>query len=148
MTLYQILLVLHIAFTAIWFGSSISTPGRIRRGLQSGDAEAKWMVSETARALRLSFIFGILTFVSGLVLVFQVGGFKHVGKNIHMSMGMVLVMIALDMVLQTIWKGAQQKFSETGDHSILQGVKGKMVMFGGMQQLLWLVVLGLMVIKI
>ena len=145
---FQILLILHIAITAVWFGSSVSTPGRIRRGLQAGDAEAKWMVSETMRALRMSFIFGILTLISGLALIFQLGGFKHVGKNIHMSMGMVLIMIVLNMVLQAIWKGAQQKFNETGDHSILQGVKGKMVMFGGMQQLLWLVVLGLMVIKI
>jgi hypothetical protein len=143
----QITLVLHIAIVAAWFGMSVGTPGRIRRGLQAGDAETKFMAAETARALKLSFIFGILALVSGLTIVFQTGGFKVADKTIHMAMGIVLLMVGIEFINQTIWKGGLQKLNESGDKSGLIAAKGKIAMFGGIQQLLWFVVLCLMVLN-
>lgn len=143
----QITLIFHIAIVACWFGMSLGTPGRIRRALQAGDSETKFIATETSRSLKLSFIFGILTLVSGLAIVLQTGGFKVADKSIHMSMGIVLLMVGLEFIKQTIWNGGVQKLNENGDKSGLVSAKGKLAMFSGIQQLLWVFVLCLMVLN-
>jgi hypothetical protein len=53
------------------------------------------MHAAAMRAGNLSGLFGLLTFATGLVLIFYKGGFKVVPPTIHASMGLILVMIAI-----------------------------------------------------
>ncbi len=148
MSLYQFLLLLHIAFTAVWFGGSLANSGRLRRGLASGSTGAKIAVSETARSLNISLIFGILTFVTGLFLVLQTGGFATARKGIHIAMGITLLMIVLEgtVIRSTFGKLAGIVRSSDDVSGGVSYVK-RLAMFSGIQQLLWLMVLGLMVVK-
>ncbi len=145
---YLFLKILHIACAAVWFGGSISTPGRIRRALILGETEIKWMAMETSRSMKISRIFAGATWLSGLFLVFSVGGFRNVSKSIHMGLGLTTVMLLLEaLVIRTLWNGIQKMITEGGDRSAIQPLKAKLAMAGGMQQLLWLLVLVLMVVK-
>jgi hypothetical protein len=146
MTKYQILMVIHIACTAVWFGGFISIPGRLRRGLKAGGAEAKCLVAETGRSLKLSLVFGALTFITGLVLVFYFGGFAKVPKTIHMGMGLVLLMLILE-ALNRVTFGALAKEVEAGNESRVGSLKARLAMSLGFEQLLWIVVLALMILK-
>lgn len=145
---HQIYLILHFACMAVWFGSSITLPGRIRRGLTLGEAEAKFTVNEVARAQRLSIIFGILTFVTGLLLISTIGGFRGLRMSINVGMGLTLAILFLEIVVQRpTWNRIGKIILEGGDRTLIQPLKTRIAMTSGITQLLWLIVLVSMVIK-
>lgn len=142
-----LILALHITCTAVWFGNNLTVPGRLRRAIAAGLAEAKFAAEEGIRSARVSFIFGVATFVTGMLVIMQRGGFAQVRKPIHWSMGLVAAMIAIDVVTMQIWKKISQTASSGAQADALGGFKGKLAMLSGIQQLLWLVVLYWMVAK-
>ncbi len=143
---YQFLLILHIACIAVWFGNSISLPGRLRRGLAAGDAELKFTVNEVARGFRLSLVFGVLTLVTGLILIFTRGGFAHVGKTIHMGLGLTILMLLLQFFInRPAVRRISQIVTNGEDRSLIGPLKTRLGISSGINQLLWLVVLALMI---
>ena len=146
MSTYQILLVLHIACIAVWFGGSISLPGRLRRGLAAGDAEFKLVAAEIARGFRLSLMFGILTLVTGLILVSDRGGFAHVSKAIHMGLGLTMLMLLLEFFINRPASNRISQIMINGeDRTLIKPLKTRLAISSGIGQLLWLIVLGLMI---
>jgi uncharacterized membrane protein len=142
---HYILLAIHIACAAVWFGNSLTNPGRLRRSIQAGGSEAKFAVEDGNRSIRISFIFGIVTFLTGILLIIDLGGFGQIPKPIHYAMLIVMVMIALDLIVRSIWVKMSKVLADGAQPESLNSFKGKLGMFSGIQQLLWVVVLYLMV---
>jgi hypothetical protein len=82
--------------------------------------------------------FGLVTIVSGVALIFQLGGFKAVSPRIHTSLLLALIALALEMMAL---RPAIARLSEEG------AKPGKIAMFGGIGHLLKLVILVLMVLR-
>lgn len=147
-TVYQIFLILHIVMVSVWFGNGLATPGRIRRGLAAGDAEAKFMEGEVDRGLRISLIFGIASIVTGFLLIFNRGGFAHVSKFIHMGLGLsILNLLVQVLIIGGTWKKIAAIIGQGGDRSAANSLRGRIAMGSGISQLLWVAILVLMVMQ-
>jgi hypothetical protein len=144
---YYLLLTFHVAFTAVWFGNSLMSPGRFRRALKSGANEIKFAVEEGSRAARISIIFGAATFLSGILIAMRLGGLAKMPRYIHMSMGIVFLMLLIEIIfVRGIWSKLSQAVANGAQPESLNSFRGKLAMFSGIIQLLWLVVLYLMVV--
>ncbi len=106
------------------------------------------MTDEVGRTLRVSLIFGVLTIVSGLVIIFYKGGFGTVSKYIHIGLGVTFLMVIHEFfVMQTIWKRLRKVFVEGGDRALIPSLRIRLTISRGVHQLLWLTVLLLMLMQ-
>lgn len=143
---YLILVVLHIACAATAFGLTLSSGPSLRRATGASRDVKVAMHAAAMRAGNLSGLFGLLTFATGLALIFYKGGFKTVPPTIHAAMGLILVMIAIGTFFL---KPAGKKIGaaiDQGDDAWRASLK-PFAMGHGIMSLLWVVILVLMFIK-
>ena len=91
MWVYVLLRVFHITVAALWFGAPLGMVGLLRGGLASGPEAFKMSCDLVGKKAKISGIAGILTLLSGIAIIFQMGGFGSVPVPIHIAMGLVLV---------------------------------------------------------
>jgi hypothetical protein len=141
----QFSLILHIAFAAIWFGGGIRLAGQVRKAASdtSGDVQALVRDIDGTRRLILWAVGGTLVF--SLLVFFMYGGFASYGPRYHASLGLVLVMAAIELVLtQPAWTSIRDvRLADT--ETDVSSKTGRVAMFVGINHLLWIVVLALMV---
>lgn len=144
---YLILVVFHIACAATSFGITLPSGPSLRRAIgQSRDVKVAMHVA-AMRAGRLSDIFGLLTFATGLALIFnRFGGFKNVPMTINAAMGLILVMIALGAFFMRPLGIKIGAAIDQGDDAWRASLK-PFAMGNGIMSLLWFVILVLMFIK-
>ena len=150
MPIYLALKTLHILSTAAWFGSGLGLPGDIRRTLEQGRPHADLLVSRVTRSYRILFGGAILTVLTGLGLIFHLGGFARVGSGIHAGFGITLIILLMEVILVRPTWGRIAGIIRTGgpDLDEAKRLAGRLAMLHGIEHLLWLGVLILMVSRV
>ncbi len=141
-----ILLVLHVAVAATAFAITLPVASALRRAAGQGRDVKAAIAMIAERSGKMAGIFGLLTFASGLALVFYRGGFKVVSPTIHASMGLILVMIALGGFFLRPTVALIKAAVDKGDDA-WQAARKRYVIGDGIMSLLWVVILVLMFIK-
>ncbi len=138
MSLYVALKILHILSMAVWFAAPLTITSDIRKTLALGKPHTQELASRVDRPVVLAMAFGVITVVTGVVLIFQLGGFKAVSPRIHASLLLALIALAVEMM------ALRPAIARLGE----EGAKpGKIGMFMGIGHLLKLVILVLMLIR-
>jgi hypothetical protein len=145
---YIALRVLHIAFAATWFGLPIGSTGATKRALGRDVAAVRAALLEANRRENASLVFGVLTLVTGVVLVFDLGGFGAIPASYHLALTLILVMLALSLVLlrptgaklQALANDPSFRLPDETARSLVK----RLTIGSGVMQLLWLVILVLM----
>jgi hypothetical protein len=141
-----ILLVLHIAVAATAFAVTLVMGGGLRRATAQGRDVKLALAALTQRAGNIAGLFGMLTFVTGLVLIFYRGGFKVVSPAIHAGMGIVIIMILLGaFYLKPI---SARILASVDDASGWSAALKRFNIGHGIMQTLWLITLVLMFVKV
>lgn len=144
--LLLILQVLHVAVAATAFAITLPSGGAMKRAIGQGREVKLAAATLVNRSGQLASIFGILTLLTGLGLVFYLGGFKVVSPTIHAGLGLVLVMIAHGALFMRPTGKRIVAAVDQGDDAWAAARK-RFAIGDGVMQLLWLVVLVLMFIK-
>jgi hypothetical protein len=93
MTLLFLLKIIHIAAASVWIGGGLSATPDIRRTLPLGPTHAGELMARLRATASLMNRSALVTVVSGIVVVFAVGGFARVPHRIHL--GLLLTMLAI-----------------------------------------------------
>ena len=139
--------VLHILFVAAWFGMSVSIGADAKRAINNADSKGgELMIERASKNFGMSFAAMLLTFGSGLALLFAKGGFSAVNPKIHMGLGMTLIAIVFRGALAIPAFGKIKKGVAAGGSDAEEAKKktGLLSMALGIEHLLWLVTLLLM----
>lgn len=147
---YMILKTIHVMSTAIWFGAGLPIARDVRRTVELGKPHTDLLIERVTRQGKVAVIFGVLTMVSGVTLIFTMGGFGNVRKAIHAGLGLTLLSFAVGLALSmpTWRKIASLLRQEAGDMGEARRLAGRFGMFTGIEHLLWVVVLVLMVFRV
>jgi uncharacterized membrane protein len=94
MTALFVLKILHILAAAAWIGGSLTTPRDIRDSLSLGPPHSLHLMGRLRAVARLMNASALLTTLSGLALVFALGGFSHVPHRIHAGLALTLAAFA------------------------------------------------------
>lgn len=146
---YLILKTIHILSASVWFGAGLGVPGDIRRTIERGRPHTDLLPDRVRRAGKMTMGAGLLTLLTGLGLIFNLGGFANVRPNVHAGFGLTLVLLVFGFgVTLPTWKRIAAILSaEGGDLGEARRLAGRFAMFQGIEHLLWLVVLVLMVFR-
>lgn len=146
--LYLVLKLIHYAGMSLWFGASLPVAGNVRRALDSSPEALPAVLQNARRAGRVSSIAGWITILSGVALIFTLGGFGAVPIPIHIALTLALVMAGIGAFGLGGTVNKMIAAAEGGGEGTLaevQGLRGRLAMFSGIFQGLWVLVLVLMV---
>lgn len=145
MTLFaSILVYLHIAAAAIWFGMALRLTSQARLASALGETAATRIGAETQRSLRLMGVSLVLAFLLGLVAFFMRGGFARYGGEYHASLLLVVILIALHYALVgPLWDRFTAAVRSDNAEDAVK-LRKRIGMLLGIGHLIWLVVLLLM----
>jgi hypothetical protein len=139
--------LLHFLGMALWFVSPLAITGDLRKSIARGKPHTDVVVQRVERALGMATIGAIITILSGLGMIFVLGGFKGISPRIHAGFGLALITLAVEFFLL---KGAVGRLGEAFGADASKDVPsamGKVGMFAGITHALKLVILVLMVIR-
>lgn len=142
-----ILMVIHISVAAVAFAVTLTMGGAVRRASDASREVKLAITNLAARAGLIASIFGALTLLSGLALIFYRGGFAVISPTIHVALTLVLVMLAIGQLVQRPATDRLKAAATDDDAAGWASARKRLAMSEGIQQLLWLVVLVLMFIK-
>lgn len=142
LTIKNIFVLLHIVTAAGWFGVALLL-GRIARAAavsSSGDS-----ARETgAKAVSLTGIFAVLTFLFGLAAFLIGGGFGAYGPEYHTSLLFMLILVGIQfLAIRPAWGIV----AADGDEEARQAARKRLAMSIGAGHLIWLFVLVLMLAR-
>ncbi len=143
--LTQILLVLHVAAAAYWFGAAAGLPRRYRGLLEQVPTEAGKLTGGMRRELLFFGLAPLVVFVTGLLLVLGAGGFAGVSPRIHAAMGLAVLWIGVGSALGR--PAALRVLADVDRGQVDDGTRGAVRRLGmatGIGHLLFLVMLTLM----
>ncbi len=148
-SVYNILLVLHIASAAVLFGGAMGLTRNLRLHLESPRPVFLAVTEEASRRDRLIGIFAIATLLTGVLLIFTVGGFGAVRVGIHIALTLMLVMVAVSATVMRPHTARLVKLAqlETLDREAARRSIRAMTIGQGVIHLLWLVILVLMIVR-
>jgi hypothetical protein len=109
---------LHFLFMAVWIGAAMMMPGDVKRSFAEGVPSTPELQTLRAR-IRLGSTVAIVggwgTVLSGLGLIFGVGGFAAVPKAIHIALLLAIALIALGALgLGRTWAQLQKELGDEG----------------------------------
>lgn len=142
--------IIHILFAATWFGGSLSIAADARRALTAADSGGELLIESASKAFSRSFFAMIVTFGSGLALIFAKGGMGAVDFKIHIAMVTTLLCLVIRVALSMPALGKIRKGVSAGGSDAEEAKsKVKLLAMGiGIEHLLWLATLVLMVASI
>jgi len=145
-TTYLVLKIVHLLGMAAWFGASSTTPGDIKRTLIAGRPHTVLLVQRVDRVARFTVGAAILTVLSGLALVFTVGGFARVPPRIHAGLGLTLLLFALGAATaHPTWKRIKAGLARGDEPASLLPLARRFMILFNVEQAMKLVILVLMV---
>lgn len=144
--LYFFLRFVHIAAMASWFGSIMMLTGDIRRSVELGPPHIAPLVGRVRRSVVIATGSGWTTVLTGVALIFDLGGFGAVPVAIHVGLVLGLCLVGVGAFMGRTWDTLLAKH-EAGDHAAVGPLLKRMSMLGGIFQLVWTVILGLMVFR-
>ena len=145
--MYELLRFLHILSASAWLGATLWVAGDVRRTLALGRPHPGPLPALSTRALGRSRAAGAATLVTGLAVMFYVGGHPRTGLMI----GFALTLVRLAVVaagLRPAWRRIATRLAAGEDVPASDGAVGRMVMFSGIAHTLWLLALATMVFPI
>ncbi len=143
------LLALHISAAAILFGNTISIIGSCRRARNIDDSAFRHATLEAQRAGKIASIMSILVLLTGVGLIFTIGGFAAAPKNFHLALGLILVAI----IFSFAWmkpntdRLVASAAGDSVDSAAADAAMKKLAMGSGILHTLWLGILLLMYIR-
>ncbi len=142
LTIKNLFVLFHVVTAAGWFGVALLL-GRIARAAavsSPGDA-----VREIgAKAVSLTGMFAVLTFLFGLAAFLIGGGFGSYGPEYHTSLLFMLVLVGIQFfVIRPAWG----TLTADGDDESRQAARKRFAMSIGAGHLIWLFVLVLMLAR-
>lgn len=144
----NVLLVLHIAGAATWFGANIAQAVVTRRFAAEGGAPAaSWMSSTVAMGRYLYMPAGILVLLTGVWLVLDSGVYGF--GSVFVGIGMTVVLIGIILGITVFGpRGARaaQAFAE-GDDAGGRALVARVTAFGALDTALVLLAITAMVSK-
>jgi hypothetical protein len=95
-------------------------------------------------------MFSILTLLTGLGLIFVVGGFGAVPINIHISLTLMLIALAVSITLMRPATGRLVELTQAESLNVEAATAAvrKLTMGQGILHLLWIVILTMMIVPI
>ncbi len=146
MSIFIVLLTLHICFAAALFGVPLGLSGSCRRALAIGQESFQHAATEAARKGKITGIMAVLTLLSGLTLIMYKGGFALVSPNIHTALTLMLLhlLLAFLLVRPAAAKLVEASQGEAVDTDLAEKSLKKLGMGSGILQLNWLLMLFLM----
>lgn len=145
--LHVICIVLHVATSAGWFGLALRVTGQSKTVAAAVPAVGVALAEDGARAIRLMTLLLVLTLVFGLGALFAGGGFDVYGWPYHASMGLMLVLIAVQlMLIARGWRALARAVGQEGGASPADAAaaRARIASGVGMGHLLWFAILVLM----
>jgi|AP95_1055475.scaffolds.fasta_scaffold64216_2 uncharacterized membrane protein len=97
MVVYILLRVVHIACAAVWFGAPLGLVKLLKMGLERGPDAFRMSAAVGAKRGAMAGIAGVLTLLTGLAMVFHLGGFGSVAPQIHGAILIALVMLGISV---------------------------------------------------
>lgn len=141
----QVLLVLHVIAAAYQFGASAGQPRRIRQLLELAPEDAKKLAPGMKKEGVFIGLSAVVVLVTGLGLIFNLGGFGVVHPRIHASLGLAVVWIGIGAGLIRPNAMAIIEAAERGEPlAPLAGRTKKIAAGQGIAHLLFFVILTLM----
>lgn len=141
------LLTLHIASAAVMFGVPLGVASHLRRALDSREPGVlRAAAADAARRGLLNQVGSVVTLLTGLALIFLVGGFGVVPPTIHAALGLLLLAMGLNAML---FKPAGVKLVAAAaatppDLDAFGVARKRLAMGSGVLQSIWLIILVLM----
>lgn len=143
-----IIKLFHIIFSSIWFSSAFFTPKDLRNTLEKGFPHTELLKTRVESTQKINVMAGLLTFVTGMGLIFASGGFKAVPVSIHISLLLTLGVVVMDLaVLNGIWQKIDEIINKNEDLEPAKKLAKKYSMFLGIEHSLRTIILILMVLK-
>jgi len=94
---YQIVLIVHVACAASWFGGTLFLPRRVRDALSLGADGGRVAIAGLQHEGRVLRVASTLVFLTGMGLVFlRFGGFAGLPVRFHISLLLTLIWLGLD----------------------------------------------------
>lgn len=94
MTLLFLLKIVHVAAASVWIGGGLTAPRDIRRTLTLGPPHVDELMPRLRTIAKIMNHSALLTLLSGIAIVFAVGGFAHVPHRIHVGLLLTLLAVA------------------------------------------------------
>jgi hypothetical protein len=140
--LFFLLVILHIATAAAWFGMGLTLTGQLRALLGMAPPGTVILAEQTDRTVRLMGLFLLLTLAFALGAFFLGGGFGRYGPAYHTSLLLLVVLLGVHYgLLQPAWGRLQAAVAAGGDGT---SARKRLAMAAGIGHLLWVVILVLM----
>jgi hypothetical protein len=139
--LYLALRFVHIALMATWFGSVLFLAGDVRRTVTAGPDGFPLLAGRVKRSNVVAIAAGWGTILTGVALIFTVGGFGAVPPTIHVALLLSLVNAGVGAAMGATWGKIAANPANANDHL------GRLSMLSGVFQLLWTINLALMVFR-
>lgn len=146
--LYLTLRLLHISFMAIWIGAIFFSSGDVRRTLATPDANLDLLRDRMHRSLRLAAASGLITLVTGVALIFALGGMGSVPIGIHIGLltGLIMLGVGGGLVGRS-WKQIDAALAGGASRESVAPLVKKLAMGNGIFHGLWTLTLVLMVFR-
>lgn len=146
--LYLSLKLVHFVFMGTWFGSSLFSLRDIKSSFAAGPAHIPLLRARMQVVGRLAMLSGALTLLSGVGLIFALGGFAAVPRAIHIGLltGLVTAIVGGAGVGRT-WQAIEQRLDAGADAAAVAPLVKRIGMLSGIFHLLWVVSLVLMVFR-
>ncbi len=139
--LYVLVLILHVACAAAWFGLSLHLPG-LSRAIVSSDAPiGEALAKSGARTVRLMDFFALLMYAFAFLTIIAGPGFGGIGWPHHfaLSLGLILILVQAFLIRRN-WS-ALQSAVDGGD---TEAARKKAAMSLGVGHFIWIALLALM----
>lgn len=144
--LYLVLRFVHIGAMAAWFAPMLFLPGDVRRAIDGGDLAA--LRGRLGRYGAVSGGAALLTLLSGIALIFTLGGFTAVPHSIHIGLLLGLVMWAFGAFgVGRAVRELDAAIAAGSSRETLAPFARRIGKSTGIFHLLWVVNLGLMVFR-
>jgi len=141
MTNYDAYRIVHILFAALWIGARMATSGDARRTLEKGKPCTELLAGRMRRAATLDAVAGIVTVVSGFLLLGAMGGMAAVKAGVHIGLTAGVLCLLASLFLVTPAGSKVRAGIEADDLDAARAASKRFAAFLGVQHLLWLVAL-------
>ncbi len=150
LTLRLIVVIVHISLAALVLGVPLGLGRMLRRALESKHDQAIRLAAyEAERRGKLAQTAGLLTLLSGILLILMSGGFGEVSTNFHVAMGLMIIAVGIGFSLMGPTGAAIVRAVEASPPRVedIKPLLAKLGMGSGVLQLLWLLILVLMLYR-
>lgn len=149
-TFHTLILVIHISAAAMLIGGGLGISRNLKKAVAIGGATFSLAAEDAMRRGGVLGMCSLLTILTGVGLIFRIGGFAAAPLNFHIALGLMLIGFVVSSTVMRPGLNAvvAQSKNPTPDAAAIQAGLKKMAAAQGILHLLWVVVLCLMLVRI